>query len=70
MAEVKKVNVCKKCSGFNVEELKGVVKTKDLRVGCIGECGKNEGKVFGKLNGELTICDSKEDFLEKVKAVV
>ena len=70
MAEPKKVNVCKKCSGFDPAELKGVVKTKDLRVGCIGECNKYEGKVYGKLNDELVICDSKEEFFEKIRAII
>ena len=74
MAEQKKVRVCKKCSGFNVDDLKGVVKAKDLSTGCISKCLKKnpqlEGKVFGFLNGEFTVCDNKEAFFEKVKSVV
>ena len=74
MAEEKKVRVCKKCSGFDVAELKGKVKAKDHTTGCIGKClAKNpdlEGKVFGFLNGEFTVCDSKEEFFDKIAAIV
>lgn len=74
MAEPKKVRVCKKCSGLDVAELKGKVKTKDYSTGCIGKCaGKNpelEGKVFGFLNGEFTVCDTKEEFFEKIAVAV
>jgi hypothetical protein len=73
MAEIKKVKVCKRCSGFDVEELKGKVKTKDYTTGCIGQCaGKHPelaGKVYGFLNGEFTVCENKEDFLAKVAEV-
>ena len=74
MAEPKLVRVCKKCSGFDVAELKGKVKTKDHTTGCIGKClAKNpelEGKVYGFLKGEFTVCDTKEEFFEKVAAIV
>ena len=74
MAEEKKVRVCKNCSGFDVTELKGKVKVKDHSTGCIGKCLKNnpdlKGKVYGFLNGEFTVCDTKEGFFEKVAAVV
>ena len=74
MAEVKKVKVCKKCSGFDVAELKGMVKVKDHTTGCIGKClGGNpelQGKVYGFLNGEFTVCDTKDEFFEKIKAVL
>jgi len=74
MAEVKKVKVCKRCSGFDVTELKGLVKVKDHTTGCIGKCaGKDPalaGKVYGFLNGEFVVCDTKEEFLAKVAEVV
>ena len=69
MAEPKKLKVCKKCSGFDVEELKGKIKVKDYSTGCIGLCKKHEGKVFGYINGELVICDTKEEFFEKIAAI-
>ena len=72
MAEkvVKKVNVCKKCSGVAAEDFKGIIKVKDMRVGCIGNCRQNEGKVFGFLNGEMVVCDTKDEFIAKVKEIV
>jgi len=73
MAEPKKLKVCKKCSGFDVTELKGVLKTKDYTTGCIGKClGKCpelEGKVYGFMNGEFVECATKDEFMEKVKAL-
>lgn len=74
MAEVKKVKVCKKCSGFDVAELKGRVKVKDCTTGCIGKCAAKfpdlQGKVFGFLNGEFTVCDTKEEFFAKIAEIV
>ncbi len=73
MAEVKKVRVCKRCSGFDVAELKGKVKVKDMTTGCIGLCAKNHpelaGKVYGYLAGEFVVCDTKEEFFEKIAAL-
>ncbi|GHU78340.1 hypothetical protein AGMMS49992_28790 [Clostridia bacterium] len=73
MAEPKKVRVCKKCSGFDVEELKGKVKVKDYSTGCIGQCigGHPElsGKVYGYLNGEFTVCDTKDEFFAKIAEI-
>lgn len=74
MTEVKKVKVCKRCSGFDVTELKGKVKTKDYSTGCIGKCSSNspelEGKIYGYLNGEFVVSDTKEDFFAKIAEVV
>lgn len=73
MAEVKKVRVCKKCSGFDAEELKGKVKTKDYTTGCIGKCASKNpdlnGKVYGFLKGEFTVCDTKDEFFGKIAAL-
>ena len=74
MAEPKKVKVCKKCSGFDVTELKGKVKAKDHTTGCIGRCLSKEpelkGKVYGYINGEFVVCETKDEFLAKVAAAV
>ena len=55
-------------------ELKGMVKTKDHTTGCIGKClGGNpelSGKVFGFLNGDFVVCDTKDEFFEKIRAIV
>lgn len=74
MAEPKKVKVCKKCSGFDVTELKGKVKSKDYSTGCIGKCeSKNpelKGKFYGFLSGEFTVCDTKEELFAKIAEIV
>lgn len=74
MAEPKKVRVCKNCSGFDVTELKGKVKTKDYTTGCIGRCAaKNQelvGKFYGFLNGEFVVCDTKDEFFAKIAQAV
>jgi hypothetical protein len=73
MAEVKKVRVCKKCSGFDVTELKGKVKVKDHTTGCIGRCQGSDpklaGKIYGFLNGEFVICNTKDEFFAKIAAL-
>ena len=74
MAEMKKVRVCKKCSGFDVAELKGKVKTKDYSTGCIGRCLSKEpelaGKFYGFLNGEFVVCDTKDEFFAKIQEAI
>ncbi len=70
MDSTKKVEVCRYCSGFDVMELKDRVKAK---VACIGKCSREcpelNGKVYGFLNGEFTVCDTKEAFFAKIDAL-
>lgn len=65
-----KVEVCSYCSGFDVNELKGKVKAK---TNCIGKCSKKNpelnGKVYGFLNGEFTVCDTKEEFFNIIEGL-
>ncbi|HWT76142.1 MAG TPA: hypothetical protein VN258_15680 [Mobilitalea sp.] len=73
MAEGKKVRVCKRCSGFDVTELKGKVKSKDYTTGCIGRCGSQcpelTGKFYGFLDNEFVVCDTKEEFFAKIAEI-
>ncbi len=66
----KKVKVCKKCSGFNVTKLDEVMKEKHYKVGCIGKCSKKypklAGKVYGYIDGDFEVCDTKKEFLAKI----
>lgn len=66
----KKVEICANCSGLDKNELKGRVKAK---IACIGKCSRKcpelSGKVYGFLNGEFTVCDTKEEFLAKIDAL-
>ena len=59
-----------KCSGFDIAELKGKVKEKEYSTGYIGECKKHKGKAIGFLNGERTVCDTKEAFFAKIAEIV
>ena len=72
--KAKKVRVCKKCSGFDVAELQGKLAPEDYTTYCIGKClrhnPKLEGKVYGLLNNELVICDTKEEFFAKIAALL
>jgi uncharacterized protein YdeI (YjbR/CyaY-like superfamily) len=67
MSDDRKVEVCEYCSGFDVKELKGKVKAS---VGCMGKCSKKcpelQGKIYGYLNGAFVVCDTKEDFLQRI----
>jgi uncharacterized protein YdeI (YjbR/CyaY-like superfamily) len=67
MEKTPKIEVCLYCSGFDVNELKNKVKVK---ISCIGKCSKKNpelnGKVYGFLNGEFTVCHTKEAFFAKI----
>ena len=68
--EVKKVRVCKKCSGFDVAELEGKLAPEEYTTYCIGKCKRHnpklEGKVYGLLSDELVVCGTKEEFFAKI----
>jgi uncharacterized protein YuzB (UPF0349 family) len=68
--DTKKVCICKKCSGVDVDEVKDLVNKSDLSVRCLKKCGKHKGKAFGILNGEMIICDTKEEFYSKIKEIL
>ena len=52
----------------------GKVKAKDHTTGCIGRCVSKHpelaGKVYGFLNGEFTVCDTKEAFFAEIAKIV
>ena len=70
--EIKKVRVCKRCSGFDVTELEGLLAREDYTTYCIGHCLSKhpelKGKVYGRINEELVVCDTKEEFFAKIAA--
>ncbi len=67
MAEFKKIEICTKCSGLEVDEINSKAEVKDS---CIGKCSKEfpelNGKFFGFINDEFTVCDTKEAFLGEI----
>ncbi len=70
MDKDRQIEVCANCSGFDVKELKPIAKAK---IGCIGKCARKcpelNGKVYGFLNGEFTVCETKEEFFAKIAAL-
>lgn len=70
---MKQVKVCSRCSGINVKELKSYAEdiNSKVKVGCIGKCGRKcpefSGRVHGMLDGVHIVCDTKEEFFEKIK---
>lgn len=70
MFGTKKIKICKKCSGLDIKELKGRLDSKDYGFGCLQKClRKNaelEGTVFGLINGEFVVCNTKEEFFVKI----
>jgi hypothetical protein len=73
MFGTKKIKVCRKCSGFDVNELKGRISPKDYGIGCIHKCSEKnvelKGKIFGLIKGDLVVCDTKDEFFEKISNV-
>ncbi len=73
MDNQKKIEVCAYCSGLGPEEIKELKRTYKAKIGCVGKCSKKcpelQGKVFGFLNGEFTVCDTKDAFFAKVGAL-
>ncbi|MDF2802276.1 MAG: hypothetical protein K0S61_2179 [Anaerocolumna sp.] len=67
---MKKVIVCKKCSGFDVSELTNLLPLKDYGVSCIGKCSGRDpslsGKVYGFIKGEFVVCDTKDEFFKLI----
>ena len=71
MGKKKLVRVCKKCSGFDVKELGTILDDKQFSTGCIDKCLKKKsklnGKIHGYIDGEFTVCETKEEFFALVK---
>lgn len=70
---MKKIKVCKRCSNFNKEEIEIYAKEIgcNLEFGCVSRCKKKypelRDKFFGRIDGKIAICDSKEDFFRQMK---
>jgi hypothetical protein len=69
----KKVTICKKCSGLDVNELKERFGSKTFKIDCFHKCLREypelKGKVYGLIRKNLVICDTKEEFFEKIESV-
>ncbi|MGL5979259.1 MAG: hypothetical protein ACRCZJ_09725 [Erysipelotrichaceae bacterium] len=61
------VKVCERCSGIRVEEIKKKNPDADVREGCLAHCNQHPGKVFGFINYQLVMEDTKADFLSHLE---
>lgn len=64
------VRICKKCSGVQPGDFKGVVKKKHRNVGCFGVCAKKhpelKGSCYVKAGKRVVAASSKEELLRAV----
>lgn len=67
MFQKKRVKVCRKCSGFDITELDGLVGKKNYSIGCIGACKKDRNMFYGKINGRIFESDTKEELFGHIK---
>ncbi|NLB90874.1 MAG: hypothetical protein GX786_06625 [Clostridiales bacterium] len=70
----KKVRICKKCSGLDVEKLKEHLSQDAFSYGCIGKClhrcPELQGTCYGYIDQQFEIFLTEEAFLEKVDEAV
>lgn len=66
-----KVRICKKCSGVDIEPVKGFVGEEGVSKGCIGKClhrsAELKGTCYGYIDGKFEITLSQKEFMEKIK---
>ena len=60
------IRVCPYCSNINVDKLKKTI-GEDVKTGCIGACRSFSKEAVGKINGELVIKQTEDEFLEAAK---
>ena len=61
------IRVCPYCSNINVDKLKKTVGEENVKTGCIGACRSFSKEAVGKIDGELVIKQTEEEFLELAK---
>ena len=68
---MRKVKVCKRCSNFDIKEIKKYAKEVNckLKFGCLSKCRSKhiefKDKYFGIINDKLYIYSSKEEFFKQ-----
>ena len=60
------IRVCPYCSNINVDKLKKTIGEENVKTGCIGACRSFSKEAVGKINGELVIKQTEDEFLEAV----
>ena len=61
------IRVCPYCSNIDVNKLKETVGEENVKTGCIGACRAFSKEAVGKINGELVIKQTEEEFFEACK---
>lgn len=61
------IRVCPYCSNINVDKLKNTIGEENVKTGCIGACRSFSKEAVGKINGELVIKQTEEEFFEDAK---
>ncbi len=67
MFRKKHIKVCSKCSGFEIKYLDGIIGKKNCSVGCIGACKKDRNMYYGKINGHIVECSTKEELFSHMQ---
>ncbi|MGL6105983.1 DUF1450 domain-containing protein [Romboutsia sp.] len=58
------IRVCPYCSNIDVNKLKETVGEENVKTGCIGACRAFSKEAVGKIDGELIIKQTEEDFFK------
>ena len=61
------IRVCPYCSNINVDKLKKTIGEENVKTGCIGACRSFSKEAVGKINGQLVIKQTEDEFLEVAK---
>lgn len=63
----KSVRVCQRCSNLNIDKLKRIVGSDNVKIGCVSACRKDKTQFFGRINGVYTITKTEEEFFDECK---
>lgn len=61
------IRVCPYCSNIDVNKLKEIAGEENVKTGCIGACRAFSKEAVGKIDGELVIKQTEEEFFELCK---
>jgi len=61
------IRVCPYCSNVDVNKLKEIAGEENVKTGCIGACRSFSKEAVGKIDKELVIKQSEEEFFELCK---
>lgn len=59
------IRVCPYCSNVDVAKLKELVGEENVKTGCIGQCRAYKKESVGRINGELVIKETQDEFFKE-----